>query len=45
MVALSLRGVSKSYPGDVPVHALRSVDLDIKQGDYIAIEGPSGSGK
>lgn len=45
MVALSLRGVSKTYPGDVPVEALKSAHIDVEQGDYLAIEGPSGSGK
>ncbi|RME92659.1 MAG: ABC transporter ATP-binding protein [Verrucomicrobia bacterium] len=27
------------------VHALRGVDLEVNQGDYVAIMGPSGSGK
>jgi len=27
------------------VHALRGVNLQIKQNDYLAIMGPSGSGK
>ncbi|MFO0915557.1 MAG: ABC transporter ATP-binding protein [Pirellulales bacterium] len=27
------------------VHALRGVDLDVPEGDYVAIMGPSGSGK
>ena len=39
-------GVCKVYrSGEVDVHALRSVDLVIRQGEFTAIAGPSGSGK
>ena len=31
--------------GDSEVHALDHVDLEIGQGDYVAVMGPSGSGK
>jgi putative ABC transport system ATP-binding protein len=31
--------------GDSQVHALDHVDLEIGQGDYVAVMGPSGSGK
>ena len=43
-----LRGVTKVYykpDGSVLVEALRGVDLDIPQGQYVAIMGASGSGK
>ncbi len=30
---------------DGPVHALKGVDLDIKQGDFVSFIGPSGCGK
>lgn len=31
--------------GDGPVHALRDVSLDIRQGDFVSFIGPSGCGK
>ncbi len=43
--ALALRGVSKVYAGTSPVRALHAVDLDIDDGEFVAVVGPSGSGK
>ena len=45
MVTLDMDRVSRTYPGEAPVHALIDVRLRVDQGDYVAIEGPSGSGK
>ncbi|MBR0660642.1 ABC transporter ATP-binding protein [Neoroseomonas oryzicola] len=40
------RGLCKSYgSGDATVHALRELDLDIMQGEFVVLLGPSGSGK
>jgi putative ABC transport system ATP-binding protein len=38
--------LNKTYMlGNIPVHALRGVNLTIEQGDFLSILGPSGSGK
>jgi putative ABC transport system ATP-binding protein len=42
---IRIRGLRKIYPGKVPVEALRGVDLDVPEGEFISIVGPSGSGK
>jgi putative ABC transport system ATP-binding protein len=43
---LQLSGIHQVYgTGDAAVHALRGIDLEVAQGDYVAIMGPSGSGK
>jgi len=40
------RGISKIYQvGEVQVHALRQVDLDLYAGELVVFLGPSGSGK
>ncbi|HHY40226.1 MAG TPA: ABC transporter ATP-binding protein [Syntrophaceticus sp.] len=43
---IRVNGLTKVYgSGDAAVHALRGVDLEIPEGDFVAIMGPSGSGK
>lgn len=43
---ISLSKISKVYTiGTEQVFALRSIDLEIKKGEYVALMGPSGSGK
>jgi putative ABC transport system ATP-binding protein len=45
-VVIELEGVRKTYAtGAVSVEALRGIDVQIAQGEYVAIVGPSGSGK
>jgi putative ABC transport system ATP-binding protein len=46
LALIELNGVTKSYDsGGVPVSALKTVDLQIDEGEMLAIMGPSGSGK
>ena len=43
---ISLRAITRIYEvGSRPVHALRGIDLEVPEGDYLAVMGPSGSGK
>ncbi|OQW48103.1 MAG: phosphonate ABC transporter ATP-binding protein [Proteobacteria bacterium SG_bin6] len=43
---ITLRGIAKSYRTDtVETLALGAIDLDIAQGEFLAIMGPSGCGK
>ena len=45
-VVFRARGLTKVYRmGEVQVHALRAVDLDLYRGELVVILGPSGSGK
>jgi putative ABC transport system ATP-binding protein len=43
---IQLRGITRTYTtGDVAVHALVDVNLEVERGEMVAIMGPSGSGK
>ena len=45
-VLIELKDINRTFQlGDSEVHALRDVNLSIKQGEYISVMGPSGSGK
>ena len=43
---IELKDVWKTYTmGDTKVHALRGINLQVKDGEFLSIMGPSGSGK
>ena len=43
MASVTLEGISKIYPGDV--YAVRELDLEIRDGEFLVLVGPSGCGK
>ncbi|MBI3575999.1 MAG: ABC transporter ATP-binding protein [Gammaproteobacteria bacterium] len=42
---IEARDVSRILPGPVPVTLVRDINLTVRRGEFIAIVGPSGSGK
>ncbi|MBC6718581.1 ABC transporter ATP-binding protein [Aurantimonas sp. DM33-3] len=45
MAEIKLRQVAKVYNAATPIRALDCVDLDIAEGEFVALLGPSGCGK
>jgi lipoprotein-releasing system ATP-binding protein len=44
-MVIEARGVTRILPGIVPVTLVHDIDLDIGDNEFVAITGPSGSGK
>jgi putative ABC transport system ATP-binding protein len=45
MGIIDVTGLRKTFGGAVPVEALKGLDLEIHEGEFVGIMGPSGSGK
>jgi putative ABC transport system ATP-binding protein len=46
VAVIELRGIQRTYDvGEISVRAIRGLDLDVEQGEFVAVMGPSGSGK
>ena len=43
---IELKGINKTYKnGDQELRVLKDIDLEVEEGEFVAIMGPSGSGK
>jgi putative ABC transport system ATP-binding protein len=42
---IQLKDINKTYQGAQPLHVLKGINLDIKDGEFVSIMGASGSGK
>lgn len=42
---IKLENVNKTYPGVIPLHVLKDINLEIRKGELVSIMGASGSGK
>ncbi len=40
-----LKDINKTYPGVVPLHVLKGINLQVERGELVSIMGASGSGK
>ena len=43
--AVEAKGLTRVLPGEQPVTLVSGVDLTVNEGEFVAITGPSGSGK
>ncbi len=39
---ISVKNLKKTYPGHVPVEALKGISFEVARGEFVSIMGPSG---
>lgn len=44
-IVLEAEGISRTYPGEVPVPALKTCSVSFREGEFVSVIGKSGSGK
>lgn len=42
---IKIRNLNKTYQGASPLHVLKGINMDVKEGEFLSIMGASGSGK
>ena len=42
---IELKGINKPIKWDQELRVLKDIDLEVEEGEFVAIMGPSGSGK
>lgn len=42
---IELKDVNKTYPGAMPLHVLKGINMEVERGELVSIMGASGSGK
>ena len=42
---ITLKDINKTYPGVVPLHVLKDINMEVERGELVSIMGASGSGK
>ncbi len=45
MALIHVEGLKKTFAGEIPVEVLKGINLEVGEGEFLAIMGPSGSGK